>query len=84
MERSLQRTVVSTGLTRFHRNIHDAIAHAEERFRHERLGKEVGQIVYRVDVWSGELQVLDTLADEEVAAFDMFHRLVPFRCRSGL
>ena len=81
MERSLRRTVVSAGLTRFRWHVHDAIAHAKERLRHKWFGEEVGQVVHRANVRlrDSDLQVLDALADEEVAPLEVLHCLVPLR-----
>ena len=42
----------------------------------ERLGEEVCQIVHCVHVGHRDLQIFDTLANEEVAALYMLHALV--------
>ena len=56
-------------------HIHEDVAEAEEGFRVERLGKEVGDVVGGADEWDVELEGLDHVTDEEVAAGDVL-RLV--------
>jgi hypothetical protein len=57
-------------------HIHDRIAHAEVVLAFQRLGEKIRQIIDGVHVWNGDLKILDTLANKEVTALDMFDLLV--------
>ena len=59
--------------------VHDLVAHFEELLGPERLREEVREVVLSGDVWHHELEVLDALADEEVAALDVLHAVVVLR-----
>ena len=54
--------------------VHDPVAKSEEFLVRQRLGKEIRQIFVSRHEGHHELQVLDALANEQMPAFDMFHR----------
>eukprot|EP00966_Prymnesium_polylepis_P043926 1017956-Prymnesium_polylepis.1 len=59
--------------------VHDAIAEREELFGAERLREEVGHVVCGRYERHHDLQVLDALADEEVAPCHVLHAGVVLR-----
>ena len=59
--------------------IHDLVAQREEPFRGQRLGKEVGDVLIRLNVRNHQVAGLDKFTNVEMPPFDMFRTGVVLR-----